>query len=62
MERAPQKNAFFIVRDPASSIRAMLDELRILEGGGHSIQPDRTAMLKLCLERCLAHKKKGNKA
>lgn len=48
------KNEFLTIRDPGSLMRQMLDKLRLLEAGGDRIPVDRTAMLRICLERCLS--------
>ena len=58
MARIP-KNEFMTVRDPGAKLRGMIDELRIMEGAGTHIPPDRTEMLKLCLERCLKEKRRA---
>lgn len=55
--KSATKNEFLTIRDPGGSIRGMLDELRVLEGGGTALPPDRTAMLRLCIEACLTRKK-----
>ena len=47
------KNEFLTIRDPGSLMRQMLDKLRLMEAGGGRIPMDRTAMLRICLERCL---------
>ncbi len=52
-----RKNEFITIRDPGGAIRQMIDDLRVLEGGGRSLPPDRTAMIRLCLERCLTKKR-----
>lgn len=54
-----KKNEFLTIRDPGGSIRGLIDDLRVLEGGGKTIPPDRTAMIKICLERCLEYKKRS---
>lgn len=57
MSQTPTKNEFMTVRDPGHKLRGMIDELRIIEGAGTHLPPDRTEMLKRCVERCLAEKK-----
>lgn len=53
------KNEFLTIRDPGGAIRDMIDELRILEGGGKTLPPDRTTMIRACVERCLTKKKRS---
>jgi hypothetical protein len=58
MKNTTTKNEFMTFRDPGHQIRDLIDELRLMESGGKTIPPDRTAMIKLCLERCRKAKKR----
>ena len=59
VKKPVKKNDYMTVRDDGNVLRDMLDELRIIEGAGKSIPPDRTEMLRRILGASLSLAKKG---
>lgn len=49
------KGVYMTVRDADGEIRAMLDEIRLLEGAGEVLPPDRTEMIRImCRDRLVS--------